>query len=82
MKLRTTDRGFEILEHDVYTSQTTPPEVSRVAQQSSAIGGYPDSFDKPGSSFLWIGENHHLNREEVAHLIVYLKRWVETGSMS
>ena len=63
-------------------------------KQSSSIGDYDNSWDKPGSSAVWLGcdNNHpphlghkippwmHLNREQVAALIGYLQRWLETGS--
>ena len=54
----------------------------RLFQESSAKGDYEDSLDRPGSSFLWIGRNHHLNREEVAEFVKHLQRWLDTGSLS
>lgn len=43
------DRGFEIATiEDQYGVECS-------IQQSSAIGDYQDSLDRPGSSFLWIG---------------------------
>ncbi len=44
-----TNRGFEMVEFE----DTHGRKCS--VQQSSAIGDYDNSFDKPGSSFLWIG---------------------------
>lgn len=79
MILTKTDRGFEWLEHGEYPDCK---KSSRIFSQSSAIGDYEDSFDKPGSSYLWLGESHHLNREEVTLLIKHLTHWVETGSLS
>ena len=46
-----------------------------VAQESSAIGDYPDSMEKPGSSYLWFGEAQ-LNREDVQTLHMALLRWL------
>jgi hypothetical protein len=46
-----TERGFGAIEFsDAYGTDCS-------VQQSSAIGDYEDSFDNPGTSFLWIGIN-------------------------
>lgn len=79
MKIETTQRGFETINHKC-NLEDKPPE--RLVQQSSAIGDYEDAFDRPGSSFLWIGDNHHLNREEVTEFRDSLNRWLETGYLS
>lgn len=79
MKVEKTDRGFPVIEHPVYASDTG--EIARLVQQSSAVGDYPDAFVNPGSSFLYVGDAHHLNREEVVELIAHLQRWVETGDL-
>lgn len=84
MKVTRTDRGFELIEHEHYPlhdKEGNPHEPVRLVQASSAIGNYPDSFDRAGSSFLWIGPDIHLNREEVADLVRHLTAWVETGSL-
>jgi len=78
MKLEKTNRGFEWIGHPDYLTN----EPTRLVSQSSVIGNYEDSVDRPGSSFLWIGPDHHLNREEVTNLIAALQSWVETGSLS
>jgi hypothetical protein len=71
-------RGFTAVTHPAYL-----PDVGekRLVQQSSAVGDYNDAFDRPGTSFLWVGEHHHLNREEVADLAAYLNNWLTTGSL-
>lgn len=79
MKLDTTSREFEWLEHTRYDNQMDTQ--TRLASQSSIVGGYEDSWDRAGSSALWIGADHHLNREEVAQFIKHLQAWVDTGSM-
>ena len=81
MELVETDRGFFVVIHDVYPPD---PRISpgRVVQESSAIGDYEDSFDCPGSSFLWVGNDFHLNREEVSELVRYLETWLSTGRLS
>lgn len=79
MKVVKTERGFEVLEHPAYP--TTGQSV-RVAQQSSAIGPYGDAFDRPGTSYLWLGDHHHLGREDVAELVRHLNNWLETGKLS
>jgi hypothetical protein len=79
MKIKIPDRGFSILEHKTYGNH--PSLTARLAQQSSAIGDYKDSLNNPGSSFLWIGDHFHLNREEVREFIGYLQIWLDTGSL-
>jgi len=56
-------------------------EIFTLIQESSAIGDYEDAFDKPGSSFLWVGRYHHLNRMEVAELIERMQHWLDTGRL-
>jgi hypothetical protein len=75
-----TDRGFQVLTHPTYPPKKDDPGA-RVIQQSSVIGDYPDAFDRPGSSALWIGDHHHLNREEVGQLVRHLQAWLDTGSL-
>lgn len=79
MEQTRSDRGFQYIMETGYPPQ--PDWAPRVVCQSSAIGNYPDSFDKPGSSYLWIGENHHLNREQVAELATALQLWLSTGKL-
>lgn len=79
MKILRSERGFPQLVHKLYVEEVGADD--RLVSQSSAIGEYEDSMDKPGSSFLWVGSNHHLNREEVGEFVTYLQRWLETGSL-
>jgi hypothetical protein len=79
MIIERSDRGFEFLRHDTYLQEDA--KHSRLASQSSAIGPYEDSMDRPGSSYLWIGEHHHLNRKEVAQFVTHLQAWLESGSL-
>ena len=75
--VRKTSRGFEIIDFDDSNG------FYSTLQQSSAIGDYADSLDRPGTSFVWLGvdsERMHLNREQVAGLIVRLQCWLDTGS--
>lgn len=81
MVLELTSRGFQALFHEAYPPSSTGHEA-RLVQQSSAIGNYPDSLEKPGSSFLWVGEEHHLNREEVTELRDILTHWLKTGELA
>jgi hypothetical protein len=78
MKLVENSRGFFVIEGNEYPDQE---KVSRIIQESSAIGDYSDSFDRPGSSYLWIGNNHHLNREEVLQLVKYMNNWLKNGRL-
>ena len=76
MKAEKTARGFIIVKHEKYAS--SPVEMTRLIQESSAIDfNYDDTLDNPGSSYLWIGDNHHLNREEVKELIGRLQYWLK-----
>ena len=70
-------RDFEWIERESYPDKETMPLV----RASSAIGNYENSFDNPGSSFLWVGKDFHLNREEVAELIQHMQAWLDTGSL-
>jgi hypothetical protein len=78
MEVTKTQRGFQLIDWPSYSEK---PVAERLAQQSSAVGEYADAMDRPGSSFLWIGDKHHLNREEVADLIRHLQAWVKTGTL-
>lgn len=77
MHIEESDRGFKFL---IHPANLPPHERCRLASESSAVGPYPDSFERPGSSFLWIGDKHHLNREEVALLAAYLNLWLAHGT--
>jgi len=79
MQAEKTDRGFVVITHEKY--QSKPGEMTRLIQESSAIGEYENSFDFPGSSYLWVGQDHHLNREEVAKLVIIMQHWLETGRL-
>lgn len=81
MEVTTSDRGFQSLTHPGYDTDKSRG-VKRLVGQSSAVGNYPDSWDRPGSSYLWVGEHHHLNREEVAELVAVLQRWLYTGKLA
>jgi len=78
MEVTRTNRGFSIINHP---TRDNVPKIERLVQESSAVGDYEDSFDKPGSSYLWFGPDHHLDREEVEELIGHLQRWLRTGSL-
>ena len=74
MKAKQTQRGFIVVVHNTYANE---PVEKRLIQESSAVGDYEDSWDNPGSSALWIGKDHHLNREEVQELIGRMKYWLD-----
>lgn len=80
MEARQTERGFGFVVHDPYLPGADDPV--RIVQESSAIGRYDDALDRPGSSYLWLGEAAHLDREEVAELVAFLQRWLVTGKLS
>lgn len=81
MNITKSNRGFEFLKHDAYLPEDRE-EHSKLASQSSAIDLDYDGNSQPGSSYLWIGEHHHLNREEVAIFITHLQAWLDTGYLS
>ena len=77
MKSHETPRGFRVLTHPSYIGKVD----TRLVQESSAIGDYKDSMAQPGSSFLWVGDAHHLNREEVAELVKRMQHWLKRGRL-
>ena len=73
METEKTGRGFiNVLEFGYQDNK-----VERLIGESSAIGDYEDSMDKPGSSYLWVGNNFHLNREQVKKLIGLMEHWIK-----
>ncbi len=70
------ERGFQSIECEPYLQGNTI-----LIAQSSAIGNYKDAIKKPGSSYLWVGHYHCLNREQVTQLRDYLNRWLEDGRL-
>ena len=80
MKVVRSERGFEFLDHPAYLKSDA--EHSRLASQSSAVGDYEDAMARPGSSFLWVGQHHHLNRDEVKEFAGYLQRWLDAGQLA
>ena len=78
MKIIRSERGFEFLDHEVYPQSR---HDSRLASQSSAIHMEYEGAGTPGSSYLWIGEHHHLNREQVKQFTSHLVAWLDTGSL-
>lgn len=74
MRLHQSSRGFWFLLHPEYLK---PHEESRLVAESSAT-----TLERgPGEEFLWVGEDHHLDREEVTELRDALTRWLETGRL-
>jgi len=69
MKGIRTQRGFVGVWETAYLDDGN----DRLIAESSAIGDNEDSLEKPGSSFLWVGADHHLNREQVAELIARMQ---------
>jgi hypothetical protein len=76
MKVTKSERGFPRLDHEDYPGA----QPSVLALASSVIySKYPDAMQRPGTSALWIGADHHLDREQVAELIQHLQSWLDTG---
>ena len=79
MIVYTTQRGFERIDGVAVCENGLYRDV-RLLQQSSAIRGYDDAIERPGSSCLWVGDVS-LNREEVRDLVRHLQAWLDTGSL-
>lgn len=77
MEFVTTERGFRAIEALAYLEN----EVLVLVQESSRVGNYDDALRKPGSSFLWVGRDHHLSREEVKILMDAMGEWLKTGRL-
>ena len=77
------ERGFERISMKDKSGNTLN------ASQSSIIGDYEDSFERPGSSAIWINIEAPkgelpcclLNREQAHELGNRLIAWAETGSL-
>jgi len=74
MKIKASDRGFRFLMHMQYPE----PLEGRLLSESSVIGDYDDALDNPGSSALWVGDEFHLNREEVAFMVSAMQHWLDS----
>ena len=78
MKYVLSDRGFGFIMHP---TRLDSEKDTRLVSESSAAGDYEDSLDNPGSSYLWLGDDHHLNREEVEELVIRMQGWLTTGRL-
>jgi hypothetical protein len=79
MEIKISGRGFEFIEF------LDRNGIGCSLQQSSAVGDYDFSFDKPGSSFVWLGVDEyrmHLDRKMVSELLNYLQTWLNTHTFS
>lgn len=79
MNVTKTSRGFTFVTHKAYSDQGK--NLERLISESSVVGDYEDSYDNPGSSYLWVGDGFHLNREEVSELVKMMTNWLETGRL-
>ena len=79
MEVIKTVRGFGVLVHSIYPGCTKKIviEKKRLLQESSAVGDYENALTNPGSSYLWVGNEHHLSREEVEELVYCLNYWLK-----
>lgn len=79
IKVEDTGRGFGVIMWPDYESG----EMWRLVQESSAIdfSGKNENNGVPGSSFLWMGDKHHLDREAVKDLIQHLQHWYDHGDL-
>lgn len=79
-EIQITERGYRYLLTEIY--QNKRGEMTRILAESSAVGDYEDSLDRPGSSFLWVGHDHHFNREEITELIEFMQYWLDNKRLS
>ncbi len=70
-------RGFPMLIHPSYPKGRQQALVI----QSSIVGDYEDAMERPGTSALFVGPDHHLSREEVGQLVTHLRAWLEHGDL-
>lgn len=71
-----TSYGFRVVAHPVYSSSIgCESDVARLIQEDSAIGDC--DYNIPGSSYLWVGSKHRLDREEVRELVGLMSHWLE-----
>lgn len=70
-----TDRGFVRVLERMY-----PPE--HPLEDGSYEPLLQESSMAPCGSYLWIGDHHHLNREQVKELIKRMKYWLKTGRLA
>ena len=79
MKIKKLKNNLFCLEHlvfepDFYKDYPIQAVLLEESSKSSLCHG-------TGSSFLWVGEHHLLNRAEVYKLIEHMQRWLVTGSL-
>ena len=76
MVIHKTTCGFQRLEFKDHNGEPCS------LQQSSAVGGYKNAIDCPGSSYVWLGtepNRMHLNREQVKDIMKLLTNWLKRG---
>lgn len=76
MRKFTSGRGFNFIMHPEYLE---PYEDRRLVSESSAIN--TEAHAGPGGDYLWIGEHHHLDHEQVAELRDALTHWLDKGRL-
>jgi hypothetical protein len=80
MKVTTSPNGFECVPCGSFQPNWfDDPKCLYVLRTSGAVGHYADSKERPGTSYLWVGNRFHLDREQVAELIAHLQAWLKTG---
>jgi hypothetical protein len=77
MEMKPTGRGFAA----IYCKNYPKFEQARLVQESSAIREYDDAMNNPGSSCLWVGDDFHLNREQVRELVGVLQHWLRNKTL-
>lgn len=71
--------GFIYVLKEKYQNESG--NMTRLVGESSAVGDYEDSIERLGGRYLWVGGDHHLNREEVRELIVRMQYWLDKGRL-
>lgn len=69
------NRGFQRI-----TQKSKDYEPLKIFQSSAIDTETEDGIERPGTSYLWIGESH-CNRAEVKEIIKRLQNWLDTGNL-
>lgn len=64
-------RGFTVISNNA---------DEQIIKESSAVGDYKDSYDNPGSSYLWVSDQQ-VDRKEAKQLIKHLKHWLKNKTL-
>ena len=72
MELKESPGGWRYIEHELHDGKT----IQRLLAESSTVGHDDDSLDNPGSSYLLIANEFHLNRAQARFLAITIFDWL------